>query len=68
MTSSNDYVLMQFTDSLMLMEFPNLASSSVSLRGIFWLYVSKDGSGAPLADLHDLVVLFCLSALLDFIA
>ena len=26
------------------MEFPNLASTSVSLRGIFWLYASKDGS------------------------
>ena len=39
------------------MEFPNLASTSVSLRGIFWLYASKDGSGASLADLLDLAVL-----------
>ena len=42
---------------LMLMEFPNLAFTSVSLRGIFWLYTSKDGSGASLADLLDLAVL-----------
>ena len=41
----------------MLMEFPNLASTSVSLRGIVWLYVSKDVSGASLADLLDLAVL-----------
>ena len=40
------------------MNFPNLAASSVSLRGIFWLYACKDGSGASLADLLDLVVLF----------
>ena len=56
----------------MLMEFANLASTNVSLRGIFWLYTSKDGSlrgifwlyaskdlsDASLADLLDLVVLF----------
>ena len=42
----------------MLFEFPNLASTSVSLRGIFWLYASKDGSGASLADLLDLTVMF----------
>ena len=35
----------------MLFEFPNLASTSVSLRGIFWLYASKDGSSASLAEL-----------------
>ena len=40
------------------MEFRNLASTSVSLRGICWLYASKDGSGALLADLNDLAVLF----------
>ena len=39
------------------MEFPNLASTSVSLRGIFLLYASKDGSGVSLADLLDLAVL-----------
>ena len=39
------------------MEFPNLASTSVSLWGIFWLYASKDGSSASLADLLDLTVL-----------
>ena len=39
------------------MAFPDLASTSVSLRGIFWLYASKDGSGASLADLLDLAVL-----------
>ena len=39
------------------MEFPNIAPTSVSFRGIFWLYASKDGSGALLADLLDLVVL-----------
>ena len=39
------------------MEFPYLVSTSVSLRGIFWLYTSKNGSGALLADLLDLVVL-----------
>ena len=39
------------------MEFPYLASTSVSLRGIFWLYMSKDGSSTSLADLYDLVVL-----------
>ena len=42
----------------MLMEFPYLSSTNVSLRGIFWLYTSKDGSGASLADLLDLGVLF----------
>ena len=41
----------------MLMEFPNLAFTSVSLGGIFWLYASKDGSGALLADLLDLTIL-----------
>ena len=40
------------------MDFPNLASTSVSLRVIFWLYASKDESGASLTDLLDLVVLF----------
>ena len=39
------------------MEFRYLVSTSVSLRGIFWLYTSKNGSGALLADLLDLVVL-----------
>ena len=39
------------------MEFPYLVSTNVSLRGIFWLYTSKNGSGALLADLLDLVVL-----------
>ena len=39
------------------MEYPNLASTSVSWRGIFWLYASKYGSGASLADLLDLVLL-----------
>ena len=42
----------------MLIEFPNLASTSVSLRGIFWLYASKDGSGASIPELLDLAVLF----------
>ena len=41
----------------MLMEFPNLATTSLSLSEIFWLYASKDGSGASLADLLDLAVL-----------
>ena len=41
----------------MLMEFPNLAPLSFSLRGIFWLYASKDDSSASLADLLDLAVL-----------
>ena len=41
----------------MLMDFLNLASTSVSLRGIFWLYASTDVSGASLADLLDLAVL-----------
>ena len=40
----------------MLIEFPYLASTSVSLRGIFWLYASKDGSGASLADQLELAV------------
>ena len=48
------------------MEFPYLASTSVSLRGIFWLYTSKDGSGASLADLLDLVVLFNIFQRLNF--
>ena len=42
----------------MFMEFPNKASTSVSLRGIFWLYACKDCSGASLTDLLDLAVLF----------
>ena len=42
----------------MLMKLPNLASTGVSLRGIFWLYASKVRSGASLADQHDLAVLF----------
>ena len=41
----------------MLMEFPNLASTCVSLRRIFWVYANKDGSGASLVDLFDLAVL-----------
>ena len=41
----------------MLMEFPNFVPLRVSLRGIFLLYASKDGSGASLADLLDLAVL-----------
>ena len=45
----------------MVMEFLNLASTIVSLRAIFWLYASKDGSGAPLADLLDLAVLFIVN-------
>ena len=45
----------------MLREFPNLASTSVSLRGMFWLYASKDGGGAALADLLDLAVLFLIN-------
>ena len=40
------------------MELSYLASTSVSLRGIFWLYASKDGRGASLADLLDLAVVF----------
>ena len=36
---------------------PQLSATSVSLRRIFWLYVSKDGSGASLADLLGLAVL-----------
>ena len=53
-TFSNDFVCKW----VMLMEFPNLASTIVSLRGIFWLYAGKDGSGSSLADLLDLTVFF----------
>ena len=44
----------------MLMEFPNLAPLRrvVSLRGIFWLYASKDGNGALLVDLLEHADLF----------
>ena len=49
---------MKLRQSLITMEFPNLASLSVSLRGIFWIYAIKDGSGSSLADLLDLAVLF----------
>ena len=50
----------------MLIEFPNLASTSVSLRGIFWLYASKDGSGASIPELLDLAVLFKKYSLFSF--
>ena len=52
----------------MLFEFPNLASTSVSLRGIFWLYASKDGSSASLAELLDLVVLLKKYSLFSLLA
>ena len=44
-------------ETLMLMEFPNLAPLIVTLIGIFWLYASKDGSDAPQVDQLDLAVL-----------
>ena len=40
------------------MKLPNLAPIGVSLRGIFWLYASKECSCVILTDLLKFVVLF----------
>ena len=49
----------------MLIDFSNLAPTRVSLRGIFWLYASKDGSGVSLAHLLVCNVTFFGIELLD---